>query len=184
MKPANRAHIFMAELAICKLQDSIMAEWAPHWNQHRHCFLFMATYVRHLSHPLPLLDWRQHVQQAVGGTSGCIFLKYEVAWKEVFRLPFILHFRGIPISPDLSQHQMRYHRLMNKIWVFFAGWLAICMSAKHKMIWRSLWKWLNLEGRSIAAWTNDALAGKTSSSTCTVAPSMKPTKSTGTVNRA
>jgi hypothetical protein len=45
-------------------------------------FFFMATCARHLSHPVPLLNWKQHVQQPVGGTSRCIFLKNEGSWKE------------------------------------------------------------------------------------------------------
>ncbi len=62
----------------------------PLWRNEGHidasigiAFFFMATCAMHLSHPLlPLLDWRQHVQQPVGGTSGCIFLKDEGSWKE------------------------------------------------------------------------------------------------------
>jgi hypothetical protein len=41
----------MAELAICKLQDFIMAEWGPGRTCIGMALFFMATCARHLSHP-------------------------------------------------------------------------------------------------------------------------------------
>jgi hypothetical protein len=53
----------------------------PLWRNEGHvdasigiAIFFMATCGRHLSHHLPLLDLRQHVQQPVGGASHCFLL--------------------------------------------------------------------------------------------------------------